>query len=108
VAVRSGKTHAALNPRPTRAFVEYSQARGLLLDQARVRSPRDEPHVESGIRYAREHNRRSAFFSLSGLVGTQRNDDNGWQTACAPAGFRLGRTELRRLIPDADQVTADG
>ena len=27
----------ALNPRPTRAFLEYSQARGLLLDPARVR-----------------------------------------------------------------------
>lgn len=44
----------ALNPRPTRAFVEYSQARGLLLDPARVRAPRDKPHVESGIRFSRE------------------------------------------------------
>jgi len=44
----------ALNPRPTRAFLEYSQARGLLLDPARVRAPRDKPHVESGVRYARE------------------------------------------------------
>jgi len=30
-----------LNPRPTRAFVEYSQARGFLLDPARVRRPED-------------------------------------------------------------------
>jgi len=30
-----------LNPRPTRAFVEYSQARGFLLDPARVRKPKD-------------------------------------------------------------------
>jgi hypothetical protein len=30
-----------LNPRPTRAFMEYSQARGFLIDPARVRSPRD-------------------------------------------------------------------
>ena len=44
----------ALNPRPTRAFLEYSQARGLLLDPARVRHPKDKPHVESGVRYARE------------------------------------------------------
>ena len=29
------------NPRPTRAFLEYSQARGLLLDPARVRRLRD-------------------------------------------------------------------
>ena len=44
----------ALNPRPTRAFLEYSQARGVLLDPARVRHPKDKPHVESGVRYARE------------------------------------------------------
>ena len=44
----------ALNPRPTRAFVEYSRARGLLLDPARVRAPRDKPHVENGIKYVRE------------------------------------------------------
>ena len=42
-----------LNPRPTRAFLEYSQARGFLLDPARVRSPRDKPHVERGVQYAR-------------------------------------------------------
>lgn len=41
-----------LNPRPTRAFLEYSQARGLLLDPAHVRHPRDKPHVENGVRYA--------------------------------------------------------
>jgi transposase len=44
----------ALNPRPTRAFVEYSRARGLLLDPARVRAPRDKPHVENGVKYTRE------------------------------------------------------
>ena len=37
----------ALNPRPTRAFLEYSQARGFLLDPARVRHPKDKPHVEA-------------------------------------------------------------
>jgi transposase len=42
-----------LNPRPTRAFVEYSQARGLLLDPARVRHPRDKPQIERFVQYAR-------------------------------------------------------
>src|SRR5947209_8445602 len=50
------------NPRPTRAFVEYSLARGLILDPARVRSPRDKPHVESGIRYGRERFWKGATF----------------------------------------------
>jgi transposase len=52
----------ALNPRPTRAFREYSQARGLFLDPARVRSPKDKPHVENGIRYARERWWKGATF----------------------------------------------
>ena len=43
-----------LRPRPTRAFLEYSQARGFLLDPARIRHPRDKPHVERGVSYARE------------------------------------------------------
>ena len=43
-----------LDPRPTRAFLEYSQARGFLLDPARVGHPRDKPHVERGVQYARE------------------------------------------------------
>jgi len=42
-----------LNPRPTRAFLEYSQARGLLLDPARVRRPRDKPQIERFVQYAR-------------------------------------------------------
>jgi transposase len=34
-----------LQPRLTRGFLEYSQARGFLVDPARVRHPRDKPHV---------------------------------------------------------------
>lgn len=44
----------ALEPRLTRGFLEYSQARGFLVDPARVRHPRDKPHVERGVQYARE------------------------------------------------------
>jgi transposase len=44
----------ALEPRPTRGFLEYSQARGFLLDPARVRHPKDKPHVERTVRYVRE------------------------------------------------------
>lgn len=43
-----------LAPRPTREFLEYSQARGFLVDAARIRHPQDKPHVERGIRYVRE------------------------------------------------------
>jgi hypothetical protein len=43
-----------LTPRPTVGFLEYSQARGFLVDPARVRRPQDKPHVERGIQYVRE------------------------------------------------------
>ncbi|MEZ4482009.1 MAG: hypothetical protein R3B97_12805 [Dehalococcoidia bacterium] len=45
---------APLAPRPTRGFLEYSQERNFLCDPARVRKPRDKPHVERGIQYLRE------------------------------------------------------
>lgn len=41
-------------PRPTRSFLDDSQARGFLIDPARVRHPKDKPHVERGVQYARE------------------------------------------------------
>jgi transposase len=44
----------ALEPRPTRGFLEYSQERGFFLDPARVRKPKDKPHVERSIQYMRE------------------------------------------------------
>src|ERR671925_2183 len=40
-----------LAPRPTVGFLEYSQARGFLVDPARVRHPRDKPRVERFIAY---------------------------------------------------------
>lgn len=43
-----------LEPRLTRGFLEYSQARGFLADPARVRHPKDKPHVERGVQYTRE------------------------------------------------------
>ncbi len=53
----------ALEPRPTRGFLEYSQARGFLLDPARVRHPKDKPHVERTIRYVRERFWKGGHFS---------------------------------------------
>lgn len=43
-----------LAPCPTRGFLEYSQARGFLIDPARVCHPKDKPHVERQIQYVRE------------------------------------------------------
>jgi transposase len=43
-----------LAPRPTRGFLEYSQARGFVVDPARVARPQDKPQVERHIQYVRE------------------------------------------------------
>jgi transposase len=44
----------ALAPRLTEAFADYVQARGLFVDPARVRSPKDKPRVENQVAYVRE------------------------------------------------------
>ena len=41
----------AVNPRLTREWLEYAQARGFTTDPARVRHPRDKPRVEAGVKY---------------------------------------------------------
>lgn len=51
-----------LAPRPTRGFLEYSQERGFLIDPARVRSPKDKPHVERHIQYVRERFWKGGLF----------------------------------------------
>jgi transposase len=44
----------SLNPVITRGFLEYSQARGFMVDPARVRHPKDKPHTERNVQYVRE------------------------------------------------------
>jgi len=41
----------AVNPRLTREWLEYAQARGFITDPARVRHPRDKPRVEAGVKF---------------------------------------------------------
>src|SRR5580693_5965563 len=41
----------AVNPRLTREWLEYAQARGFVTGPARVRHPRDKPRVEAGVKF---------------------------------------------------------
>ncbi|MGI8756829.1 MAG: hypothetical protein ACR2MB_13420 [Acidimicrobiales bacterium] len=43
----------ALEPRLNQTFVEYAQARGFVVDPARVRSPQDKPRVERTVPFGR-------------------------------------------------------
>lgn len=45
----------AIDPRLNDAFREYAQARGFVVDPARVRHPRDKPRVERCVQYARSN-----------------------------------------------------
>jgi transposase len=45
----------SLEPRLNQAFVEYAQARGFVIDPARVRSPQDKPRVERVVPYVRNN-----------------------------------------------------
>jgi transposase len=44
----------ALNPSFVAPFLDYTQARGICVDPARVRSPKDKPRVENQVAYVRE------------------------------------------------------
>ena len=44
----------ATDPRFNAAFLEYAQARGFVVDPARVRSPRDKAKVERSVQFVRE------------------------------------------------------
>ncbi len=48
------KTADALNPTIVASFLDYVQARGIFVDPARVRSPKDKPRVENQVSYVRE------------------------------------------------------
>ena len=60
-----------LEPRLNRAFAEYAQDRGFVVDPARVRRPADKPRVERMVQFV-----RGSFFAgesfPGGLPGAQR------------------------------------
>ncbi len=80
-----------LQPRLNRAFVEYAQARGFVIDPARVRSPQDKPRVERVVPYVR--NNFFAGETFIDLADAQRR----MEVWCRQrAGMRIhGTTQLR-------------
>src|SRR5207244_10437045 len=98
-----------LNPRPTRAFVEYSQARGLLLDPARVRRPRDTPQIERLV-----HDARGRFWKGGTFIdlADARRQAGPW--CLEAAGPRVhGTTRKRPVVVFEDEerrhlLTDDG
>lgn len=75
------------NPRLTRGFLEYCQARGFLADPARAGRPKDKPHVERDVPYVRERFFKGGnFYDLA----DSRNQAETW---CRDvAGLRIHGT----------------
>lgn len=95
-----------LNPRFNKAFVEYAQARGFLIDTARVRTPTDKPRVERVVQFTR--NSMFAGETFIDLGDAQRHAE-GWcggraglrvhgTTQCRPAEL-FALEERPRLLP---------
>ncbi|MBV9282896.1 MAG: IS21 family transposase [Chloroflexi bacterium] len=81
----------ALEPRLNQAFAEYAQARGFVIDPARVRHPKDKPRVERNVPFVR----RSMFAgeTFVDLADAQRHATE-WCTT--RAGLRVhGTTQAR-------------
>jgi transposase len=79
------------DPRISEAFREYAQARGFVVDPARVRHPRDKPRVERTVPYV-----RGSFFrgeTFTDLADAQAAAER-WCTTTA--GLRIHGTTRRR------------
>jgi hypothetical protein len=95
-----------LEPRLNQAFVEYAQARGFVIDPARVRTPTDKPRVERVVAFTR--NSMFAGEVFIDLDHAQRHAE-GWcrtraglrthgTTQCRPAELFV-LEEQPRLLP---------
>ena len=83
----------ALHPRLTRSFLEYSQHGGFITDPARVRHPRDKPHVERGVQYVRER-----FFKGSNFDTLEEMRLAAGRWCLNVAGLRVHGTTRRQPL----------
>ena len=83
----------ATAPRFTDAFVEYAQARGFVVDPARVRRPQDKPRVERAVPYVRGN-----FFAGEQFVDLADAQRRAERWCLEVAGMRVhGTTQARPL-----------
>jgi transposase len=79
------------DPRFNDTFLEYSQARGFLIDAARVRHPQDKPRVERQVPYV-----RSRFFAGEDFVDLADGQRRVERWCTEGAGMRIhGTTRCR-------------
>jgi len=83
----------ALEPRLNQGFVEYAQARGFVIDPARVRSPQDKPRVERTVPFV-----RGSFFAGEVFVDLADAQRRAEQWCLVRAGMRVHGTIQARPI----------
>ena len=82
----------ALAPTLTPAFLDYAQGRGMFVDPARVRSPKDKPRVENQVAYVRE-----SWFDGEQFTGLAHARESALQWCRDVAGARVHGTT--RKVP---------
>lgn len=81
-----------LSPTIVEAFADYAQARGLFIDAARVKSPKDKGRVENQVPYVRE-----SWFGGERLESLEAARDHARAWCCHVAGARIHGTT--RAVP---------
>lgn len=81
----------ALEPRLNQAFIEYAQARGFMVDPARVRRPQDKPRVERTVPFV-----RGSFFAGENFIDLADAQRRAEEWCRVRAGMRIhGTTQAR-------------
>jgi hypothetical protein len=89
-----------LAPKIVEAFADYAQARGLMIDPARVRKPKDKPRVENQVAYVREN-----WFEGEQFTGLEDARASARQWSSEVAGTRVHGTTRRvpREVYEAEE-----
>jgi hypothetical protein len=82
-----------IEPRLNQAFVEYAQARGFVIDPARVRTPTDKPRVERTVPFV-----RNSFFAGETFIDLGDAQRRAVQWCTGRAGQRVHGTHACRPV----------
>jgi transposase len=82
-----------IDPRFNQAFIEYAQARGFVVDPARVRSPQDKPRVERTVPCV-----RNSFFAGETFVDLADAQRRAVEWCAVRAGRRIHGTHACRPV----------
>jgi hypothetical protein len=82
-----------IDPRLNQAFVEYAQARGFVIDPARVRTPTDKPRVERTVPFVRNN-----FFAGETFIDLADGQRRAVTWCATTAGMRVHGTHACRPV----------